>query len=73
MENGTKASSDNAFGSSSGPSQKKRNKPNIFSTLFFCWICPVLVTGNKRDVEEDDLIVPPKSYDSDKLGDYLEG
>ncbi|CAH2099924.1 unnamed protein product [Euphydryas editha] len=51
---------------------KKRSKPNILSKLFICWICPVLFKGNKRDVEEDDLIVPSKQYDSDRLGVKLE-
>lgn len=52
--------------------QKKRNKPNIISRLFLCWICPVLVKGNRRDVEERDLIVPAKKFDSDRTGDRLE-
>ncbi|CAB3237240.1 unnamed protein product [Arctia plantaginis] len=51
---------------------KKRYSPNIFSRLFFWWMCPVLVTGNRRDVEEKDLIVPNKHYDSERQGDYFE-
>ncbi|XP_050352389.1 uncharacterized protein LOC126774816 [Nymphalis io] len=51
---------------------KKRNKPNILSRLFICWICPVLYRGNKRDIEEDDLIIPSKQYDSDRLGGKFE-
>lgn len=51
---------------------KKRSKPNIISKLFMCWVCPVLVKGNRRDVEESDLIVPAKKYDSDRTGDRLE-
>lgn len=51
---------------------KKRSNPNILSKLFMCWICPVLYKGNKRDVEEDDLIIPNKQYDSDTLGGKLE-
>ncbi|XP_047534615.1 uncharacterized protein LOC125069235 [Vanessa atalanta] len=51
---------------------KKRNKPNIVSRLFICWICPVLFKGNKRDIEENDLIIPSKQYDSDRLGGRLE-
>ncbi|XP_072936018.1 ATP-binding cassette sub-family C member 4-like [Epargyreus clarus] len=50
----------------------KRNKPNIFSKLFICWICPVLVKGNKRNIEEEDLIVPKKKFDAARLGDKLE-
>lgn len=51
---------------------KKRSKPNIFSRIFLWWICPVLITGNRRDVEEDDLIIPSKNFDSDTQGDYFE-
>lgn len=51
---------------------KKRNKPNIISRLFLFWICPVLIKGNRRDVEERDLIVPAKKYDSDRTGNRLE-
>lgn len=51
---------------------KKRSNPNILSRLFFWWMCPVLVTGNRRDVEEKDLIVPNKHYDSERQGDYFE-
>ncbi|CAG9783021.1 unnamed protein product [Diatraea saccharalis] len=51
---------------------KDRKKPNILSRIFFCWICPVLVTGNRRDVIEDDLIVPSNIYNSKQQGDKLE-
>lgn len=51
---------------------KKRNKPNIISRIFICWVCPVFYKGNKRDVEETDLIIPTKQYDSEKLGDKFE-
>ncbi|KAM3966702.1 ATP-binding cassette subfamily C member 4 [Aphomia sociella] len=52
--------------------QKKRSKPNIFSRIFMFWMCPVIIKGNQRDVEEDDLVVPNKHYDSDRHGDKLE-
>ena len=52
--------------------KKKRNKPNLISRIFICWVCPVLFKGNKRDVEENDLIVPTKQYDSEKLGEKFE-
>ncbi|KAI5634801.1 ABC transporter domain-containing protein [Phthorimaea operculella] len=52
---------------------KKRSKPNICSYLFLCWMCPVFLKGNRRPVEEKDLIVPPsKIYDSEVSGDLLE-
>lgn len=53
-------------------SQRKRTKPNIISKLFFCWMCPVLFNGNRRDVEEEDLVVPSKKFDSDRQGDLFE-
>lgn len=71
MENGGKGS--NGFDNGKHESvPKKRNNPNIISSLFLCWVCPVLIKGNKRDVEERDLIVPAKKYDSDRTGDKLE-
>lgn len=51
---------------------QKRNKPNPISALFLCWVCPVLIKGNRRDVEERDLIVPAKKYDSERTGDKFE-
>ncbi|KAL0850177.1 hypothetical protein ABMA28_012050 [Loxostege sticticalis] len=51
---------------------KQREKPNIFSKFFFWWVCPVIYTGNKRDVEESDLVVPSKVYNSKKQGEKLE-
>ncbi|XP_039745503.1 multidrug resistance-associated protein 4-like [Pararge aegeria] len=50
----------------------KRSKPNVISKLFICWVFPVLFKGNRRDVEEDDLIIPNKPYDSDRLGEKLQ-
>ncbi|OWR51775.1 ABC transporter family C protein ABCC2 [Danaus plexippus plexippus] len=55
-----------------GNVEKKRYKPNIISRIFLCWVCPVLYNGNKRDVEEEDLVRPNKYYDSKFLGDTLE-
>ncbi|XP_068628827.1 ATP-binding cassette sub-family C member 4-like [Battus philenor] len=52
--------------------KRKRNNPNIISRLFLCWVLPVLYRGNIRDVEESDLIVPKKKYDSDYLGEKFE-
>lgn len=72
MNKGTKSTDNNGFTSDYGTASKERSNPNIFSRMFFWWVCPVIITGNKRDVEEEDLIVPPKKYDSDRLGAYLE-
>lgn len=52
--------------------RRKRKKPNILSRIFIWWICPVLINGNRRDVEEEDLIVPSKRYNSEKQGEYFE-
>lgn len=51
---------------------RKRKKPNILSRIFIWWICPVLINGNRREVEEEDLIIPSKVYDSEKQGEYFE-
>nr|QJQ50001.1 ABC transporter family C protein ABCC2 [Ostrinia furnacalis] len=51
---------------------KERDKPNIFSKIFFWWVCPVIWNGNKRDVEESDLVVPGKVYNSKKQGEKFE-
>ncbi|XP_041973788.1 ATP-binding cassette sub-family C member 4-like [Aricia agestis] len=53
-------------------SERQRTDSNIFARFFICWVCPVLYTGNKRDVEEEDLVVPSRRYDSDRLGEKLE-
>ncbi|KAJ2946418.1 hypothetical protein O0L34_g12457 [Tuta absoluta] len=69
MENGTKENKSNDHGTKT----KKRKHPNIFSRVFICWVCPVLMKGNKRNVEEEDLITPPsKQYDSHIAGEKLE-
>lgn len=68
MENSSKT----IYSDNHNESKKKRNKANIFSRLFIWWVCPVLIKGNKRDVEEEDLIIPTKKYDSDRLGAYFE-
>lgn len=52
--------------------EKKRNNPNFLSSLFLWWVCPVIIKGNKRDVEENDLIIPAKKYDSEIQGEYFE-
>nr|UAX26432.1 ATP-binding cassette C subfamily [Galleria mellonella] len=70
MENNVKSNS--KYKTFNDGTQKKRSKPNIISRIFVWWMCPVLVKGNKRDVEEEDLIVPNKQYDSERHGDKLE-
>lgn len=67
MENGVnnKETDDNS-------KEKKRNKPNFISRLFIWWMCPVLFKGNRRDIVEEDLIIPTKQYDSERLGNTFE-
>ncbi|XP_063890832.1 uncharacterized LOC110383917 [Helicoverpa armigera] len=55
-----------------GPARKTYKKPNILSRIFLWWMCPVLITGNKRNVEESDLIPPSNLYNSERQGEYLE-
>ncbi|KAG6461030.1 hypothetical protein O3G_MSEX012378 [Manduca sexta] len=67
MENGDKKTTDE-----NKAKERKPNNPNILSSLFVWWMCPVFLTGNKRDLEEEDLIVPTNKYDSEQLGAYFE-
>nr|QLH55672.1 mutant ABCC2_R1 protein [Plutella xylostella] len=68
MENGSGARKE-----SEEKKEVKKGKPNVLSRLFMCWVCPVLVGGNRRDVEERDLIPPPSAkYKSESLGDKFE-
>ncbi|XP_049887665.1 ATP-binding cassette sub-family C member 4-like [Pectinophora gossypiella] len=68
MENGTSPNT-----KAEGAGKKKRKQPNIVSRWFLCWVCPVLFNGNRREVEESDLVSPPsKQYDSQIAGDKLE-
>lgn len=66
MNNGNKHTQDDT------ETKKKRKKPNVFSRLFLWWMCPVIITGNKRDVMEEDLIIPSESFNSDRQGEYFE-
>nr|ADH16741.1 truncated ABC transporter family C protein ABCC2 [Heliothis virescens] len=55
-----------------GAALKTYKKPNILSRIFLWWMCPVLITGNRRNVEESDLIPPSNLYNSERQGEYLE-
>lgn len=50
----------------------KKYNPNFLSRLFICWMCPVFYRGNKRDLEEEDLISPSSKYNSEVIGEKLE-
>lgn len=52
------------------PSEKK--VPHFLSRLWFCWTFPMFYNGNKRDLEEYDLIPTRKMYGSKESGDKLE-
>lgn len=56
---------------SSAEKRRKPHKPNILSRIFLWWMCPVLVKGNQRDIVEDDLIIPKKSFNSENQGEYI--
>lgn len=62
----------NVKGNSEDKLHKKRNNPNIISRLFLWWVLPVVYRGNIRDIEESDLIIPTKKYDSNRLGENYE-
>ena len=46
--------------------------PNLLSRLWFCWTFPLFYNGNKRDLEEHDLVPPKRIYESKTVGDNLE-
>ncbi|CAG9854243.1 unnamed protein product [Phyllotreta striolata] len=55
--------------------QKKSNpreRSNIISNLFFCWLIPYFVKGYKRELTEDDMYRHRKAHDSGDLGKTLE-
>ncbi|XP_059049067.1 ATP-binding cassette sub-family C member 4-like [Achroia grisella] len=59
---------------------KERNKsssslkarPGALSRFFFCWMLPLFYYGNRRDLEEDDLVKAKEIYNSKRVGDELE-
>lgn len=52
------------------PSEK--SPPGIFSRFLFCWMWPMFYYGNRRDLDENDLVPPKRKYDSKPVGDLLE-
>lgn len=52
------------------PSEK--NVPSLLSRLWFCWMFPMFYNGNKRDLEEHDLMPAKRMYESKLSGDKLE-
>ncbi|CAH1105143.1 unnamed protein product [Psylliodes chrysocephalus] len=49
-----------------------RDRTNIVSSLFFCWLIPYFVKGYKRELTEDDMYMHRKDHDSGDLGKKLE-
>ncbi|XP_056643789.1 probable multidrug resistance-associated protein lethal(2)03659 isoform X2 [Diorhabda sublineata] len=49
-----------------------RDRANVMSTLFFCWLLPYFVKGYKRELTEDDMYQNRKQHESSALGDNLE-
>ncbi|XP_056642945.1 probable multidrug resistance-associated protein lethal(2)03659 [Diorhabda sublineata] len=49
-----------------------RDRANIISVLFFCWLLPYFVKGYKRELTEDDMYRNRKQHESSALGDDIE-
>ncbi|XP_041974687.1 ATP-binding cassette sub-family C member 4-like [Aricia agestis] len=50
----------------------EKSPPGLFSRLFFVWTFPLFTNGNRRDLEEYDLVPPRRIYGSKGAGDDLE-
>ncbi|XP_026726076.1 multidrug resistance-associated protein 4-like [Trichoplusia ni] len=59
-------------GSKSSPPPEPKQVPNVLSRSFFCWVFPLFYFGNRRDLEEYDLVPPKQDYNSKFVGDQLE-
>ncbi|CAG9575807.1 unnamed protein product [Danaus chrysippus] len=51
---------------------KKKTPPGIVSRLLFFWTFSLFYNGNRRDLEDDDLVPAKSIYDSKTVGDKLE-
>ncbi|CAF4884021.1 unnamed protein product [Pieris macdunnoughi] len=53
---------------------EKRNPspPGVFSRLFYVWTFPLFYNGNRRDLEDEDLVPTKDIYGSKRVGDALE-
>lgn len=54
------------------PPLEPKKVPNVFSRSLFCWMVPIFYYGNKRDLEEYDLVPTKSLYNSKVVGDKLE-
>lgn len=50
----------------------EKKVPNVFSRLFYFWMCPMFYNGTRRDLDEDDLVPARDMYISKSVGDKLE-
>ena len=51
---------------------QKKTVPGLISRLLYIWTVPLFYYGNRRDLEEDDLIPTKPTYNSKNVGDDLE-
>ncbi|CAH4030827.1 unnamed protein product [Pieris brassicae] len=53
--------------------EKRQNSPpGILSRLFYVWTFPLFYNGNRRDLEDEDLVPTRDMYGSKRVGDALE-
>lgn len=51
---------------------QKKSVPGLFSRLLYIWTFPLFYYGNRRDLEEEDLVPTKTTYNSKNVGDDLE-
>ncbi|CAH0722571.1 unnamed protein product, partial [Brenthis ino] len=51
---------------------KKKSAPSFFSRMLYFWTFPLFYYGNRRDLEEEDLVPTKLNYNSKNVGDKLE-
>ncbi|VEN61107.1 unnamed protein product [Callosobruchus maculatus] len=50
----------------------KYDRTNVFSKIWFCWMCPYFVKGWKKEVDEDDIYRHRRKHGSELLGNKLD-
>lgn len=51
---------------------KSKSPPGLISRLLYIWTFPLFYNGNRRDLEDEDLVPTNKKYNSKIVGDDLE-